>query len=181
MEEEENLESLYGGIFSYIEDEATAISYRHSDKIVEYSLGSSKFNDYSKNWRELLYIDLDNKGFIASRQYPYYNEEISKQVRIMLEGLFCEKYGLEDIWKSMTSEESDFFERFLVDCEDPLHYNDMLNGFEGKIIYNKKLDNLEDIDIIVGSGPVCPICGQSYISDSNYPACDNCYDEHLSN
>lgn len=82
--------SLFGGIFSYIEDRATAISYRHSDRVFDYTIGTSHFKGYSKNWRELLYIDTKSHAFVASRQYPCTNEEISKQVRAMLEKIVSE-------------------------------------------------------------------------------------------
>ena len=175
MEKVRILVNLYGGIFSYIEDQVTAISYRYSDKTFDYTIGSSHFKDYSKNWRELLYIDINASAFVASRQYPSYNEEISKQVRLMLEKIFCEKHTLEDVWKTVTMDDEDRWEGYISDCSNPLHYNDMLHGFQGKLVYNKQLDNTDEIHIKVGETPTCPICGEDYISESERPACDDCY------
>lgn len=174
----EVLENLFGGIFSYIEDRVTAISYRHSDRIFDYTIGSSHFKDYSKNWRELLYIDIQHKAFVASRQYPCYNEEISKQVREMLEQLICDKYSLKNSWKVLHGSDSGMFRNYIDDCDNPLHYNDMLNGFEGKIVFNKELDNLSEVAITVGTNPTCPICGDDDIQDSEKPVCCDCWDEY---
>lgn len=177
-EQVETLAILYGGIFSYIEDRSTVISYRHSDKFFDYTIGSSHFKDYSKNWRELLYIDVDNNAFVASRQYPNYNEEISKQVRLMLEKIICDKYKLEDKWKNFTTDNAFMFEKYVHDNEDPLHYNDMLHGFKGKMVYNKQLDNLYDISIEVGASPICPVCGVHTITENDRPVCNDCWDKY---
>ena len=176
------MENMYGGIFSYIEDEVTAISYRHSGNMVDYKIGTSHFSDYSKNWRQLLYIDTNTNAFVASRQYPTYNEEISKQVREMLEKIISDKLNIENTWKRKTIESGSTFENYLEDIETEcgaLHYNDMLHGYKGDLIWNKELDNLGDVHMFVGSEPICPICGERTLRENDEPTCHMCYREYL--
>lgn len=164
-----------GGIFSYIEDKHTAISFRHNGKKVEFPIGKAKIQDYSKNWRELLYIDPKTNAFVASRQYPSYNEEISKNVRDLLETQISNQRKIANSWKAITSESSSYFENYLTDEIGSLQYNDMLNGFRGKMIYNKELNNLENVEMVIGTHPICPVCGENHIDENNRPMCDNCY------
>lgn len=164
-----------GGIFSYIEDKHTAISFRHNGKKVEFPIGKAKIQDYSKNWRELLYIDTRTNAFVASRQYPSYNEEISKNVRDLLETQISNQRKIANSWKAITSESSSYFENYLTDGIGSLQYNDMLNGFRGKMIYNKELNNLENVEMVIGTHPICPVCGENHIDENNRPMCDSCY------
>lgn len=165
------------GIFSYIQDAHTMISFRHNGTKVDFPIGKAKVQDYSKNWRELLYTDTEAKAFCASRQYPEYNEEISKAVRTLLENQMSKIYNVNNTWKSLTTRDSDVWENYLTDTYNPLHYNDMLHGYEGKLVYNKELDNKSVIDMQIGATPICPICGEQDIEETSHPVCENCWDE----
>lgn len=177
--ESRNYGQYVAGIFSYIADPTTMISYRHSNKLVEYHLGRSKFQEYSKNWRELIYIDTNTYTFCASRQYPRSDETISKSVRLLLEEIISNKLKVENMWKTIRIAGEDEASEYIDNAEfddDVLHYNDMLNGYEGKIVYNKQLDNVEATHIIVGNNAICPVCGENYITDCSHPMCEDCYE-----
>lgn len=174
------LVNTHGGIFSYIGDNCTLISYRHSGSLTEYKIGNSKFEEYSKNWRQLIYFDTKTLGTVFSRQYPSYNDNITKEVREFFEENISKVKGVENSWKVIKSRGTEFFEEYLEDClvdggdydEDiALHYNDMLHDFEGDLIYNKELDNRCGINMLVGSRPICPVCGEHYI--------DNCSETNV--
>lgn len=175
--ESRNFGEFVSGIFSYICDKSTMIAFRHSDKICDYSIGHSKFQDISKNWRELFYIDTNTYAFCSSRQYPKYDENISKEVRTMLEEIICNKLKIENKWKVQTISSSGELSKYMEDVvavDYPLHYNDMLHGFEGKLVYNKALNNLEATKMIIGSKPVCLICGKNILENSSHPYCLDC-------
>lgn len=167
-----------GGIFSYIEDKNTVISYRHNGHKIDFPIGKAKIQDYSKNWRELFYIDTKRNAFVASRQYPSYNEEISKSVRELLEAQISKVRGIQNSWKKIESESESFYSEFMTDVDNPLHYNDMLHGYRGKLLINKELNNKDDISMEIGSEPICPICGIRIIENSNMPVCDECWNNY---
>lgn len=171
-------------------DTVTAIAFRHSREQVEFVINRSKFMEYSKNWRQCIYIDKDNGNFVASRQYPREDETISKAVRTMLEEKISEHFNIENRWK--TNRENCFIKKYMRDyCygadddwddddgDRALHYNDIWHGYHGIMVYNSTNDSLQDTDIPVGSAPICPICGERVIDHHNRPACYNCYAEHL--
>lgn len=160
------------GTLSYMCDSATLIAYRHSDKIYEYKINKVKFKEYSKNWREVFYYDNKSHAFIASRQYPYYDENLSKCVRNMFEELLSQKFEFKNIWS--VNKKSDDFGNYIKD--DGLHYNDMLNGYDGVICFPKGIPMYET-EFEVGSYPVCPICGERKLGDEHYPCCWSCYDD----
>lgn len=177
-----------GGVFSYMTDTCTAISYRHSPQEVEYKINNGRFTEYSKNWRECLYIDTESGNFVASRQYPREDVVIAKFVRELLEEQIAKYFDIENHWK-VINERRTIKEHMCnydmdmgdvgQDVEDSseLHYNDIWHGYNGKIIYNTVEDNLEETQIFVGNSPVCPICGERDIEEHSHPCCDHCYYE----
>ena len=168
-----------GGIFSYIADSCTIISYRHSGTKVDYKLGSNTIQDISKNWRELFYVDTTNGTFVASRQYPNYIEEISKVARAMLEKQISQMFGVEDDWKVSTHEGSSYYRTYMKDYrtgsyDNVLQYNDMLNGYKGKALYNKNIKDNFVMNIVVGGKAICPICGENELEHSSSIVCGDC-------
>ena len=173
-----------GGIFSYMCDNVTAIAYRHSPEEVEYSINNTKFKEFSKNWRQCIYIDIYNGNFVTSRQYPIFNENIAKIIREMLEEKVCKYFNIENSWK--INRNNNFIKQYMrdYDVEDEdnwestnaLHYNDIWNDFEGSIATNKTT-NIEETAIYVGDEPICPVCGNEHITDHELPMCDYCWSE----
>jgi hypothetical protein len=160
------------GIFSYMCDNATIIAYKHTSTLHKYNFNNYQIEEYSKNWRECLYYSNQTKAFVASRQYPFRNEEISKNVREMFEEKICEFYGINNKWKVIkdTSE----IRSCMTDMSD-LHYNDVLRYDETyRLCYNTDLDNLNDIKITVGSEAICPICGEHKLTEASNITCNDC-------
>ena len=173
-----------GGVFSYMCDGVTAIAYRHSPEQVEYVINNTKFKEFSKNWRQCIYIDNSNGNFVTSRQYPNQNENIAKIIREMLEEKLSKYFNIENTWK--ISRNNNYIRKYMFDYdiddiddwEDTcaLHYNDIWNDYEGAIIVNKTT-NVEETRIYVGDTPICPVCGNDYITNHELPMCDCCYEE----
>jgi len=171
-----------GGIFSYIEDKATLISYRCSDTIAEYNIGKYKVEDISKSWRELLFCNPDNFYFVASRQYPYDDELLTSQVRILLETQVSEYMNVPNKW---TIIHDDNLARKVVRNESGkiLHYNDVLlyTSKHYPILYNRSLtanmspkEFTDLFSIVVGAESICPVCGEHLIRDCGWINCHNC-------
>lgn len=164
------------GLFSYMRDAHTVISYKHSENLYEFKIGRSKFNDYSRNWRQVIYIDIENKGFITSRQYPNRNDAISENVRNMIEESLSEYYKCENKWttRNLTNnveKAQDYFE------DEGIGYNDILhdNSLEGAKIVRLKAEKNE-LHFHTGIPTICPICGKSGIYNQRIPLCDRCYE-----
>jgi len=175
------------GVFSYMCDNCTAISFRHSKEEVQYSINGTTFKEYSKNWRECIYIDSYTGNFVVSRQYPRADETIATSVRLLLEDTISNYFGYSNNWKVNRS--NDFIKQYMLDfcmsdeCDwdegsGALHYNDIWYGYKGAIIYNKDNDKLDETKIYVGSEPICPVCGDRHLSESGDPMCYDCMEEY---
>lgn len=159
------------GTMSYMCDRATLIGFRHSGTLYDYKINKVKFKEYSKNWREVIYYDNKTHAFIASRQYPYSDENISKELRTMFEEILSNKFGFENRWKVINSG----IGKYIDDCQE-LHYNDMLNDYSGKMCY-PQAENLDTVCFdCIGSSPICPICGENDLDEANKPFCSYCDD-----
>ena len=135
----------------------------------------------------MVWLKEDFTMFTPSRQYPNYFEEITKEVREMLEEQINE-YTKNDIAWVHTSDK-DKIKRYVEDIrikkmkisnrENVLHYNDILNGFDCDMCYRKDID-LEEyyrdkITIMIGSYPACPICGREILTIHDLPFGKDCY------
>jgi hypothetical protein len=165
------------GLFSYMCDPSTIVTYRHSDEMAEYKIGNSKFTEYSKNWRQLIYLDLNNYGFACSRQYPFHDDNLSKTVRGFLEDVLSENLGVENKWKFKRITDSSKLKRLIRQVTfnyDRLAYNDILHRDEGLFVYNAMMNNFSNLQFNVDSNPICPVCGENTIYRSGIPMCDDC-------
>lgn len=171
------------GVFSYMCDKVTAISYRHNKEEADFTINKQKFKAFSKNWRQCIYIDSDTGNFVTSRQYPGENEVVAKSVRELLEKQISKVKRFENKW--VVCKESDTIKKHMrnhyLDIDDEyddedgeLAYNDIWHGFSGKIVFRKD-KGLDDTDIRVGSNPTCIVCGQEHLYNHNIPMCESCY------
>lgn len=166
-----------GGIFSYMCDSTSMIAFRHNNKLYDFKIYNSKTQQRSKNWRQMVWINKDMTTFITSRQYPVKMDEITKQVREMLQEQICKYNKQENAW--VHSDNQDKIKTAIADYKyrglekNILHYNDMLKGYKGDLCYRKGI-TIKDNDILVGSNPVCPHCGNEIMAAHNRPFCDNC-------
>lgn len=162
------------GIFSYMCDETSMIAFRHDGKTYDYKINKQKVQARSKNWRQMIWINKDLNKFITSRQYPNKIEEVTKTVRELLEEQIDSKEQSEKNW--VHSDKQDKIRQILEDRKDvssPLHYNDMLRGYNGDLCYKKGL-KIKDNEIMVGANPVCPNCGKRLLTNPGTPECIEC-------
>lgn len=179
------------GIFSYMCDDASIIAFRHKKEESEIVVNRTKIKAFSKSWRQMVYLNLDEKSFICSRQYPSSNVVAEKVVRDMFEEMLSNKFELNNVWKIKRDKydiQRHIIDEVPSDIDDydkeeyvpvPLHYNDVLNGFNCTMVYNKQLNNINDVIIKIGSYPACPICGESILDDHERPVCYGCYEKYL--
>jgi hypothetical protein len=156
------------GMMSYLADSVSAIAYCHSGKEVEYDYG---FKWNSKNWRQMVYIDLENKGAVFSRQYPRQDDLVAKEVREMIGEQFTKIYGLQKKWKVCHNENE--IQDDIEDCYNHLHYSDVRNDFPCSRI---KMNSESKLHIVVGKTPICPVCGVDDLCNNDELMCDNCKD-----
>lgn len=168
------------GLFSYMCDPSTIVTYRHSDEMVEYKIGTSKFKEYSKNWRQLIYLDTNSWGFACSRQYPFTDTDLAKNMREFMEEVISEYLNIENKWKYKRIADEDKLNRLITITtfnNERLSYNDILHRGEGIFAYNTVLNNAQNLHFNVDSNPICPICGEREIHYSGLPMCRNCKSE----
>lgn len=194
------------GVFSYLCDETTLISYRTSGKEYDYNFNKRTIKAESKNWRQLIYLHQSQDYFICSRQYPCLSENNSKIVRSMLEELLEKRENIntknpETNWSLKRGELMEFIENYgsyddngiekeIIDKQTEqqyendditttLQYNDILNEYEGILVRKKIILDTEYLDkITIGSRPICPICGKTHLFGHGMPFCAKCKDEH---
>lgn len=186
------------GVFSYMTDDVSLIAYKTDGEQYKYSFNNRSFFAESKNWRQMIFMSKDRKYFIASRQYPYATELISKFIREMIEERINLNEATEIKWSvsRRCEDNKQFIENYLYDkseidvcnqeCEDYvdveiLHYNDMLHGFNYAMIYNNKYNKNSLGKIYIGNNPICPICGVNILARHAIPMCCNCNNEMWKN
>lgn len=162
------------GVFSYLCDKCSLVAYKHSPKIFDFYFNKFKVKDYSKNWREMFYYDLNTNAFISSRQYPYTSEQISKKAREILEETVSKKFDFENKWKVTRKNGCTY-----INDNTDLHYDDVVEGMGTYAICKPEHIDESQIHFSVGSDAVCPICGDNYLQEHEYPVCNSCYDDFL--
>lgn len=168
-----------GGIFSYMCDATSMIAFRHSPGKVQMKFWKNNVEIHSKNWRQMIWISEDMEEFICSRQYPAKNEETTQKVRELLEATI-DRYKNNDVaWVHSTDmykikETVRDYNNFKSLARlKTMHYNDMLQGYDGDMCYTKGKHVGRD-GVIVGSNPVCALCGKRIMNNSHHPVCDDC-------
>lgn len=156
------------GVFSYMVDNCTIIAYANRKKFkwedeVELPL---------KRWRQCVYIDLQNKSAVFSRQYPNDNEVAGKKVRSMVNNLLANYFSITPKWK--ITRDINKIKSYVDDySSDTLHYNDILSY--SKIKATSTILNGGNIpNVVLGNDPYCPVCGDDYITNSEYLTCNSC-------
>lgn len=166
------------GTLSYLCDPSTMISYRHSDHKYEYKIGSSKFEEYSKNWRQVIYIDTVTWGFACSRQYPFEDSTLAKNVRELLEETLSNYLDVSNTWKFKEIYDSSKLRKLIIQNQpslgNRLAYNDIFNNSHGFFVSNPAISKIKDMKLYVDSDPVCPICGELHLDKPNRPVCSVC-------
>jgi hypothetical protein len=172
------------GVFSYMCDKTSLIAFRHTKNEPENIIvNRTKIKGLNKNWRQMIYVNLEHKFFVCSREYPQRNELAAKFVREEVEELISKRYGIENNWKVSSDKD---LEDVVVNTKRPsgefdseLHYNDMYHDYAGKMVYQTRLSDYAGQKIEIGSYPICPICGREQLKSHNHPFCNICYEEGI--
>lgn len=124
---------------SYMNDETSLVSYRSSG-IVEYKK-EKNFKWNSKSWRQMIYMSQENSAIVFSRQYPNggENDDLSKEIRKLLEEKVSEFFGGSHKWKIF--KRCDDGNVAVVKGTDSRVYNDVSSGYSHRLIKAK-----DDID-----------------------------------
>lgn len=165
------------GTFSYMCDPSTMIAYRHNGNEVEYKIGSSKIEAYSKNWRQIIYLDTVGWGFACSRQYPFTDDTLSKAVRELLEETLSGYLNVPNVWKFKALQSQKSLKQKILQTSftySRLAFNDIFNNGYGFFVSNPALSKIKEMRCVVDSNPVCPICGNDTIAYAHLPMCTNC-------
>lgn len=174
------------GVFSYMCDTSSLIAFRHTKNEPEdIVINGTKIKALNKSWRQMVFVNLEDKFFVCSREYPNKNELVSQYVREEVEALISQRYGIPNSWKvSSERNVNDFVKdtpKILDESNSTLHYNDMKQGYDGRIVYQTRLDDYSGSKVTVGSFPTCPICGRMRLTKSSRPFCNMCNDEDVLN
>lgn len=158
-----------GGMLSYMTDKHSIVGYIKSKKDVKYKINDVNFTHNSKKWRQMIYIDLKNQSCVFSRQYPYDSDVTTKKLRLMVSKQFSKIFDIED--KSLLSHNKSKIQSYISDySSSPLHYNDILNGYNCSCIKMKK----DEPKITLGNTPTCPVCGEGKVKGASYLMCGTC-------
>jgi len=147
------------GLFSYMCDEVSLVAFRYDGNIYDFDFNGQKVKTYSKNWRQMIYLNSDTfSTFICSKQYPNANEEIARTVREMLEEQINSYIENTENWVHSTNN-TDMC-NIMRNVTD-LHYNDITHGRNGEMCYIKG-STPPSKSIRIGAYPICPSCRYSF-------------------
>ncbi len=155
----------YGaGAISYILNPNVLIAYVSTD-------------DETLDWREMVYIDLESRVFVGSRQYKNANPSFMKAVQ----NIILERYGngLELFDYTNTERIQQYIQQFIKYSyyDDAFAYNDihLYDGIDGHV-WILKPTNVDDVQIDIQTNYIiCLQCGErmSFI-ESDVCECNKC-------
>lgn len=162
------------GSVSYLLDKTTIVSYRaKAEDEFEYNFWGFKFKGNSKLYRQLIYFDKSSCSIIFGRRYPNKNEQLSKEIRYLLEDRVAEYLGVDSSWKVYNNR---YDGEFTDVCD--LHYSDVKNDFEFK--FARLSDSRAEVaNWEVGSLVPC-LCGcGEYVEERGERAlCFSCQEQY---
>lgn len=164
-----------GGILSYMVDHVTAISYVKSKEDVTYDINYKHFTYNNKKWRSVIYISLDSLSSIHCRQYPNNNDVAVKTARKMISEQFSIIYNIPSSYT--ITKDSEKIQNMVTDCRNALHYNDILHSTSYDVSRLKMKEEGKEPYLIIGSSPLCPVCGDHHVDESSSLVCDYCSEE----
>ena len=167
------------GVFSYMCDNNSLIAFKHSKNELEeiYISRKNKIKALNKSWRQMIFVNLEEKFFINSRQYPYKNEAMVEVFQEMMKDLISQKFQIPSNWKARKNSIDDYITDNKVTRvpASPLHYNDVLRASHTvHMMYHTSKTASDLKKAVVGSYPICPVCGRMQLTHSSKIYCDLC-------
>lgn len=155
------LDGEYASAFmSFLCDSHTVVSYLTSRDRDFYYKGHEIARLPYKKWRQLIFIDMFNRGAIFSRQYPYSNDKIFRENRKNVASLLKNYFNTEENWvKSNTTNITEYNNLFYL---DPLECS----------IYLKESGAIPEV--YLDSEVYCPVCGEEALKSGEI-ICGSCY------
>lgn len=187
------------GNLSYICDKATVICYLRGADNVKLPLFPESVPWNNKKWRMLLHVSDNWDVIFAGRQYPFESESGMDVVRAWFLNIirhdssgWCEwtdpivlkvpdSHGHEyDLMSGYIMMRGHLHElgKVVEDCENPLHFNDILHSSyytpHYTAINNRPWVKEEYSKVHVGSRCKCLKCGVEYIKSTESFMCNDC-------
>lgn len=163
-----------GGTLSYLVDSYTAVSFLtngHMKQII-INYRDCGFEHPWKLWRQLCYIDINNKSALFMRQYMNAHEDAHKLARETIAHAMREFFGEPEMgWTVRYPKEDD-------DLSDYIHiHTDLPYVDSPESLIRLKHFTANYPNISLNFLPYCPACGYDYISDSGELTCPDCVND----
>ncbi len=184
------------GNLSYMMDKSTIVCYLRSDRDdcdLPNFPHDVKWN--SKKWRMLLFLSDHWNAMMAGRQYPFYSETALNVVQNFVK----QALQMNSNWSSWhddqlvnmeyaNGEDETYFNsvylpldgriynkyELISDCQNPLHFNDLLRSSCYIPYYCWKKRSFHDIHFSIGGDVPCLHCGQHPMAVTDSVLCVEC-------
>lgn len=126
-----------------------------------------------KEWRQCIYVDIENEVFVGSRQYPVEKDEsFSRALREYIQGEFEKRnHNNEEQTWTISRKHSFIGDNVIYEGSDYI-YSDIHNGHQS--CYVSFLGDKKDIESFeIGESPRCVSCG-SFLNDESEITCEDC-------
>ena len=188
------------GNLSYMCDSGTVICYLKGEKDAVLPHFPPQVPWNNKKWRMLLFFSTNRGALFAGRQYPFFSQQALDWVK----QLVCDRrfvaspmphtwsdwtnqtltnFKLSDTWSDYTNRPYYFINgelyrqnKLIIDCPDPLHYNDLINStcYRPWYCWTTRTWNLVPREPVfnIGESVPCLRCGIENINISGSMLCD---------
>jgi hypothetical protein len=175
-----------GGV-SYMLDHVSLVGYAYTEsRPLEFDYYKTNFDIPVKMWRAMVFMDIDNRSAIVSRQYPDVKDIFARYLRKLVGRTLAEMVGIEPKWKvkikttgsSSSDEEDDDTDYYKLSSKSCFNYTDPITN----IIRLKEQGRYPNLRI--GSKTIpCMVCGchrnDNEYGASEYFTCEYCRDEDI--
>ncbi len=160
------------GLLSLLVDSTTLVCYLKGKEPFDF-FGVETTN---KKWRMLIHYN--QKYILYNTQYPFKNKYIVEELTKHLINLLSK--GDNQTSYEIIKTNMEHIIPFINDNEENLHYNDLLASKPDGEYKNascfliKKEIECVDSEIQIGESPLCPVCGEGYLTDPCRIECSKC-------
>ena len=123
-----------------------------------------------KQWRQCIYIDIDNMGAVFSRQYPGSNENNAEIARSMIGERFSVLYGVPNNRKTKSVDIDDMF----ADTDDYFYCDVKKCSTYGVAMRMESGNYPEAMEVTSNDKTFCAGCGTFDIWENDFLLCEDC-------